>query len=78
MSISFPINSAARNSVWVHDALVEPHFAGAPTLVEKRRTHQMPDFNSLPESADIAVELYGGAVTLRLDGELHPGLHSAL
>lgn len=28
----------------------------------------MPDFNSLPEGADIAVELYGGAVTLRLDG----------
>jgi hypothetical protein len=28
----------------------------------------MPNFNSLPEGADIAVELYGGAVTLRLDG----------
>jgi hypothetical protein len=28
----------------------------------------MPDFNSLPEGADIAVELYGGAVILRLDG----------
>ncbi len=26
------------------------------------------DFGSLPEGADIAVELYGGAVTLRLDG----------
>jgi hypothetical protein len=28
----------------------------------------MPDFNSLPVGADIAVELYGGASTLRLDG----------
>jgi len=28
----------------------------------------MPDFGALPEGADIAVELYGGAVTLRLDG----------
>ena len=28
----------------------------------------MPDFGSLPEGADVAVELYGGAVTLRLDG----------
>ena len=28
----------------------------------------MPEFNSLPEGADIAVEIYGGAVTLRLDG----------
>jgi hypothetical protein len=28
----------------------------------------MPDFGRLPESADVAVELYGGAVTLRLDG----------
>jgi hypothetical protein len=71
MSTSLPINSASSNAVWIHDTLVEPRFAGAPTLVEKRRTHEMPDFNSLPESADIEVELYGGAVILRLDGELH-------
>lgn len=28
----------------------------------------MPDFNSLPVGAGIAVELYGGAITIRLDG----------
>jgi hypothetical protein len=28
----------------------------------------MPDLRRLPEGADIAVELYGGTVTLRLDG----------
>jgi hypothetical protein len=71
MNSSLPINSAVRNAVWIHDTLVKPRFAGAPTLVEKRRTHLMPDFNCLPESADIEVELYGGAVTLRLNGELH-------
>jgi hypothetical protein len=65
---SFPINSAARNSTWVYDAFSPPRFDGAPTIVERTRSHQMPDFGRLPESADIAVELYGGAVTLRLDG----------
>ena len=45
-----------------------PTIGGAPTIVERTRSHQMPDFGRLPESADIAVELYNGAVTLRLDG----------
>ena len=65
---SFPINSATRNSTWVYDAHSPPRFDGAPTIVERTRSHQMPDFGRLPESADIAVELYNGAVTLRLDG----------
>jgi hypothetical protein len=65
---SLPINSAARNAVWVYDAFSTPRFGGAPTIVERARSHRMPDFGKLPESADVAVELYGGAVTLRLDG----------
>src|SRR5215212_6755098 len=65
---SLRINSAARNALWVYDAVVEPRFNGAPTLIESKRSYEMPEFNSLPEGADIAVELYGGAVTLRLDG----------
>ena len=68
MSETLPINSAARNALWVFDAVVEPRFNGAPALVEPRRSYEMPEFNSLPEGADIAVELYGGAITLRLDG----------
>jgi len=68
MSNTLPINSAARNAVWVYDAVVEPRFNGAPAVVESKRSYEMPVFNSLPEGADIAVELYGGAVTLRLDG----------
>lgn len=68
MSEALPINSASRNAVWVYDAIVEPRFAGAPAIVESKRTYGMPDLNSLPAGADIAVELYGGAVTLRLDG----------
>ena len=68
MSETLPINSAVRNAVWVYDAIVEPRFIGAPAIVEPKRSYEMPDFNSLPEGADIAVELYGGAVTLRLDG----------
>lgn len=65
---SFPINSVARNSTWVYDTFSAPRFDGAPTIVERVRNYQMPDFGRLPESADVAVELYGGAVTLRLDG----------
>src|SRR5947209_18090890 len=68
MSETLPINSAVRNAVWVYDAIAEPRFAGAPAIVEPRRSYEIPDFNSLPEGADLAVELYGGAVTLRLDG----------
>ena len=68
MSETLPINSMARNAVWVYDSLAEPRFVGAPAIVEPRRSYEMPDFGSLPEGADIAVELYGGAVTLRLDG----------
>ncbi len=54
--------------MWVYEALVEPRFDGAPAIVELKRSHVMPDFKSLPESADIAVEFYNGAVTLKLDG----------
>lgn len=68
MSETLPINSAARNALWIYDAVAEPRFAGAPAVVESKRSYEMPDINSLPEGADIAVELYGGAVTLRLDG----------
>ncbi|MGA9998106.1 MAG: hypothetical protein WBP93_22015 [Pyrinomonadaceae bacterium] len=68
MSETLPINSAARNAVWVYDAFVESRFSGAPAVVESKRSYEMPEFNSLPEGADIAVELYGGAVILRLDG----------
>lgn len=68
MSDQLPINSAARNALWIYDAVVEPRFSGAPAVVESKRSYEMPDFNSLPEAADIAVKLYGGAVTLRLDG----------
>ena len=31
----------------------------------------MPDISALPDGSDVAVELYGGACTLRLDGESH-------
>jgi hypothetical protein len=68
MNESLPINSAARNVLWVYDAVAEPRFAGAPAVVEPKRSYEMPDFGALPEGADIAVELYCGAVTLRLDG----------
>jgi len=68
MSERLPINSAARNALWIYDAIVEPRFTGAPAVVEPKRSYEMPEFNSLPQGADIAVELYNGAITLRLDG----------
>ncbi len=67
-SRTLPINCAARNAVWVYPGVAEPRFAGATGIVETKRSYEMPDFHSLPAGADIAVELYGGAVTLKLDG----------
>jgi hypothetical protein len=63
-----PINCAACNAVWVYDDLVPPRFDGAPAIVERRRALERTVFGRLPAEADIAVELYGGAITIRLDG----------
>lgn len=71
MRKSLPINCAARNSVWVYDQAVQPRFPGAPTITEKTRSHEMPDIDGLPEGSDVAVELYGGAIALQLDGLTH-------
>ena len=68
MSETLPINSAARNAVWVYDSLAEPRLNGAPAIVERGRSYEVPDFSSLSVSADIAGEIYGGTVTLRLGG----------
>jgi hypothetical protein len=68
MSKRPPLKSAVRNALWIYDAVVWPRFAGTPALVEPKRSSEMPDFKSLPVGADIVVELYGGAVTLKLNG----------
>jgi hypothetical protein len=64
-----PINCAARNAVWSYPKLVPPRFAGAPSILETTRTYERPDVFTLPECADVTVELYGGACSLWLDGE---------
>lgn len=46
-----------------------PRFKGAPSIVETTRSHEMPDFDHLPEGSDVTVEIYGGAVTLWLRGD---------
>lgn len=66
---SFPINCASRNAVWIFPKLIPPRFIGAPFIAETVRSHEMPDVISLPEGADVEVEFYGGAYSLRLDGE---------
>jgi hypothetical protein len=66
-----PINCAARNAVWVYPRVAPSRFPGAPEVVETARSYEMPDFSALPEGSDMTVELYGGACTLRLDGENH-------
>ncbi len=71
MVTPLPINSAARNAVWSFPAAVTPRFAGAPVMIETKRSYEPPDLFSLPEGADLSVELYGGALSLWLDGGLH-------
>jgi hypothetical protein len=68
MKKSLPITCAARNAIWIYPRAVPPRFAGAPTIIETTRSHEMPDLDALPEGADVAVELYGRALLLRLDG----------
>ena len=64
-----PINCAARNAVWVYPRVAPPRFPGTATIVETTRSYRMPDIRALHDGADVAVELYGGACALRLDGE---------
>jgi hypothetical protein len=64
-----PINSAARNSLWVYPAARPPRFAGAPAVIETTRSYEMPDVAALPGGADVRVEFYGGAYSFRLDSE---------
>ncbi len=71
MSYSLPINAVVRNAVWIYEGRTAPRFADAPSIIETTRSHEMPDLSSLPENACVAVELYGGAISLKLDGELH-------
>lgn len=63
-----PINCAARNSVWTYPRAVAPRFAGAPVIYEPTRSYVPPDIFSLPEGADVSVEVYGGACSFWLDG----------
>jgi hypothetical protein len=65
-----PINCAVRNSVWVYPRAAPPRFLGAPVIFENTRSRERPDIFSLPEGSDVSVELYCGAVVLRLEGEL--------
>jgi hypothetical protein len=64
-----PLNCAARNSVWTYPRTVAPRFPGAPVIFELTRSYERPDIFSLPEGADVTVEVYGGTCTLWLDGE---------
>lgn len=71
MKKQLPINCAARNALWSYDRAVQPRFAGAPVITETTRSYEMPDIAAVPEGSDITVELYGGTLTIRLDGFLH-------
>ncbi len=66
-----PINCAARNTLWIYSRLVPPRFPGAPTITETARSYKEPDLSVLPENSEVEVQIYGGAVTFRLDGWLH-------
>ncbi len=64
-----PINCAGRLALWVYPRIAVSRFQNAPVVVETTRSYERPDFDSLPEGAEVEVELWGGAIKLRLDGE---------
>ena len=41
-----------------------------PGIYETAHFHDRPNVFSLPEGSDVTVGLYGGAVSLRLEGEM--------
>lgn len=71
MKKSPPINSAARNCVWLYPHTVPPRFAAAPAIIETTHSHEMPDIGVLPEGPDVGVEFYVGVCSVWLDGERH-------
>lgn len=64
-----PINCAGRLALWVYPRVTVSRFPNAPVVVETTRSYERPDFGSLPEGAEVEVEMWGGAVKLRMDGE---------
>ncbi len=54
--------------MWAYQKEVASRFAGAPKLIETVRSHEMPDLFALPSEADVCAELYGGALSVWLDG----------
>ncbi|MDQ3686816.1 MAG: hypothetical protein M3430_14650 [Acidobacteriota bacterium] len=64
-----PINCAGRLALWTYPRIAVSRFQNAPPVVETTRSYERPDFDSLPEACEVVVELWGGAVSLRLDGE---------
>lgn len=63
-----PINAAGRLALWVYPRVAVSRFPNAPPAVETTRSYERPEFDSLPEGAEVEVELWGGAVKLRVDG----------
>lgn len=70
MDTTLPINCAARNAVWCYDDEVEPRFAGAPRIVDKRRSSGLPNILALVAGADVEVDIFGGSVQLRMRGDV--------
>ena len=66
---TLPINCAGRLALWVYPRVAVSRFQNAPVVVETTRSYERPNFDSLPEGSEVEVELWGGAVRLRLDGE---------
>jgi len=64
-----PINCAGRLALWTYPRVAVSRFQNAPPVVEMTHSYERPDFDSLPEGCEVVVELWGGAVRLRLDGE---------
>jgi len=56
--------------VWTYPRVVPPRFAGAPEIIETHRSYEAPDWNALPEGAEVEVEFYGGVVGFRLESWL--------
>ena len=50
--------------MWTYPRIAVSRFPNAPPVVEATRSYERPDFDSLPDGAEVGVELWRGAIRL--------------
>jgi hypothetical protein len=66
-----PINSVARNTLYIYPRPVVSRFSDASAVTEITRSYEPPAFATLSEGSDVTPEIFCGAIVLRREGLRH-------